>query len=81
MEDAGTLNSVRDVLLRQPDIKFACVDERLVFSFVVGRREGEAIEPAPVRRRAGPEFPPGTWAALGERILGRSAEPACLLPC
>ena len=29
----------------------------------------------------GPEFPPGMWAALGERILGRSAEPACLLPC
>ena len=56
-------------------------DERLVFSFVVGRREGEAIEPAPVRRRPGPDFPPGTWAALGERILGRSAEPACLLPC
>ena len=25
MEDAGTLNSVRDVLLRQPDIEFACV--------------------------------------------------------
>ena len=56
-------------------------DERLVFSFVVGRREGEAIEPAPIRRRPGPEFPPGMWAALGERILGRSAEPACLLPC
>ena len=56
-------------------------DERLVFSFVVGRREGEAIEPAPVRRRPGPEFPPGMWAALGERILGRSSEPACLLPC
>ena len=56
-------------------------DEGLVFSFVVGRREGEAIEPAPVRRRPGPEFPPGMWAALGERILGRTAEPACLLPC
>ena len=25
MEDAGTLNSVREVLLRQPDIEFACV--------------------------------------------------------
>ena len=56
-------------------------DERLVFSFVVGRREGEAIEPAPVRQRPGPEIPAGMWAALGERILGRSAEPACLLPC
>ena len=25
MEDAGTLNAVRDVLLRQPDIELACV--------------------------------------------------------
>ena len=56
-------------------------EERLVFSFVVGRREREAIEPAPVRRRPGPDIPPGMWAALGERILGRSTEPACLLPC
>ena len=56
-------------------------EERLVFSFVVGRREGEAIEPAPVRQRPGPEIPAGMWAALGERIFGRSAEPACLLPC
>ena len=38
-------------------------DEGLVFSFVVGRREGDAIEPAPVRRRPGPEFPPGTDGA------------------
>ena len=57
------------------------LEERPVFSFVVGRREGEAIEPAPVRRRPDPEVPPGMWAALGERILGRSAQPACLLPC
>ena len=56
-------------------------EERFVFSFVVGRREGETIEAAPVRRRPGPDFPPGAWAALGERILGRAAEPACLLPC
>jgi len=57
------------------------LEERPVFSFVVGRREGEAIEPAPVRQRPGPEFPPEMWAALRERILGRSVEPACLLPC
>ena len=57
------------------------LEERLVFSFVVGRREGEAIEPAPVRRRPGPEVPPGMWASLGERILGRSAEPDCLVSC
>ena len=55
--------------------------ERPAFSFVVGRREGEAIEPVPVRRRPAPEVPPGLWAALGERILDRSAQPACLLPC
>ncbi len=57
------------------------LEERFVFSFVVGRREGGGIEPAPVRRLPGPDLPPGTWAALGERILGRSAHPACLLPC
>ena len=56
-------------------------EERFVFSFVVGRREGGAIEPVSVRRLPGLDFPPGSWAALGERILGRSAEPACLLPC
>ena len=56
-------------------------EERFVFSFVVGRREGDVIDPAPVRRLPGPAFPPGMWAALGDRILARSAEPACLLPC
>ena len=34
MEDAGTLNSVRDVLLRQPDIEFACI----FGSFAEGRQ-------------------------------------------
>ena len=57
------------------------LEERPVFSFVVGRRAGDAIESVPVRRRPDPEVPPGMWAALGERILGRSAQPACLLPC
>jgi len=57
------------------------LEERLVFSFVVGRREGEVIEPAPVRRLRGPEVPPGMWAALGERILGRSAQAACIVSC
>ena len=32
-------------------------EERFVFTFVVGRREGETIEPAPVRRHPGPELP------------------------
>jgi len=52
-----------------------------VFSFVVGRRVGETIEPVPVRQRPGPEIPPGMWAALRERILDRSAEPACIVSC
>ena len=34
MEDAGTLNSVRDVLLRQPDIELACI----FGSFAEGRQ-------------------------------------------
>ena len=57
------------------------LEEWLAFSFVVGRREGDVIEPTPVRQRPGPEFPPGMWAALGERILGRSAAPACIVSC
>ena len=57
------------------------LEERPVFSFVVGRREGAAIEPVPVRQRPGPEIPPGMWTALGERILDRSVQPACILPC
>ena len=42
-------------------------EERLVFSFVVGRREGEAIEPAPIRRRPDADFTPGTWAQRDSR--------------
>ena len=57
------------------------LEERFVFSFVVGRRTGEAIVPVPVRQRPGPEPPRELWPALGARILGRSAEPACLLAC
>ena len=57
-------------------------DERLVFSFVVGRREGEAIEPAPVRRRPGPEFPPrnvGCPRGADPRSLLRAGLPPALL--
>ena len=57
------------------------LEERPVFSFVVGRRAEAAIEPVPVRQRPGPEVPPGMWSALAERILDHSAEPACILPC
>ena len=57
------------------------LEERLAFSFVVGRRDGQSIEPAPVRRGPELEFPPGMWTSLWERILGRSAEPACIVSC
>ncbi len=57
------------------------LEERPVFSFVVGRRTGDAIEPLPARQLPGPEAPPGMWTSLGERILDRSVHPACILPC
>ena len=55
--------------------------EQLAYSFVVGRREGEAIVPVPVHQRVGPAFPPDSGTYLWDRILGRSPDPACLLPC
>ena len=42
-------------------------EERLVFSFVVARREGEAIEPAPICRRPDADFTPVTWAKRDSR--------------
>ena len=57
------------------------LEERFVFSFVVGRREGGKIAPIPVRRRPALEVPPNTWLALWDRILGRSPHPACLFSC
>ena len=57
------------------------LEERFVFSFVVGRRAGDALESVPAYRRPDLVVPPGIWAALWERILGRSPHPACLLPC
>ena len=57
------------------------LEERFVFSFVVGRRAGDGVESVPAYRRPDLVVPPGMWAALRERILGRSPHPACLLPC
>ena len=57
------------------------LEERFVFSFVVGRREGLAIDPATVGRRSSPDYPSGTWGRLWGRILGRSPHPACILGC
>ena len=57
------------------------LEERFVFNFVVGRREGPSVEPAPVRAAPSPGYPPDTWEQLWERILGRSSHPACILGC
>ena len=57
------------------------LEERYVFSFVVGRRDGAAIVPEPVRRHPSLGYPAGTIERLWERILGRSSHPACILGC
>ena len=57
------------------------MEESYAFSFVVGRRAGDTVEPVPVHRTPDPDFPGGVIAALGERILGRSPQPACLFRC
>ena len=57
------------------------LEERFVFSFVVGRRDGAAIVPEPVGRRPSPGYPPGTFGRLWDRILGNSSHPACILGC
>ena len=57
------------------------LEERFVFNFVVGRREGRAVEPAPVRAAPSLDYPPGAGGQLWDRILGRSSHPACILGC
>ena len=57
------------------------LEERFVFTFVVGRRAGEGIEPAPLRAVPSPGNPPGWTGQLWDRILGRSSHPACILGC
>ena len=57
------------------------MEERYAFSFVVGRREGQAVEPAPVRQETPLDYPPGAGGQLWDRILGRSSHPACILGC
>ena len=46
MEDAGTLSSVRDVLLRQPDIELACI----FGSFAEGRQTPASDIDVAIRR-------------------------------
>ena len=55
--------------------------DQLAYSFVVGRREGGAIVPVPVRARPGMALPAGAGAYFWDRILGRAPDPACLVPC
>ena len=57
------------------------LEERFVFSFVVGRRTGQGIEPAPLRAVSSPGNPPGWAGQLWDRMLGRSSHPACILGC
>ena len=57
------------------------LEERFAFSFVVGRRAGQAVEPVPVREGPDLGLPAGFGGRLWERILGRSAHPACILDC
>ena len=57
------------------------LEERYVFSFVVGRREGQAVEPAPLRQEPEFDYPPGWREQLWERIVGRSSHPGCILGC
>ena len=57
------------------------LEERFVFSFVVGRRAGQGIEPAPLRAVPSPGNPPGWAGQIRDRMLGRSSHPACILGC
>ena len=57
------------------------LEERYAFSFVVGRREGQAVAPVPVRQEPDAEYPSGWGEQLWDRILGRSSNPACILGC
>ncbi len=57
------------------------LEERFTFSFVVGRREGPVIGPAPVRRLPPPGLPSGAAGRLWDRILGLSPHPACITSC
>ena len=57
------------------------LEGRFTFSFVVGRREGREILPAPVRALPSPGYPPGSVGRLWDRIRGRSSHPACIASC
>ena len=57
------------------------LEEQYAFSFVVGRRDGGAVEPARVRQEPDSDYPPGWGGQLWDRILGRSSHPACILGC
>ena len=57
------------------------LEERFVFAFVVGRRTGQGIEPAPLRAVPSPGNPPGWTGQLWDRMLARSSHPACILGC
>ena len=73
MEDAGTLNSVRDVLLRQPDIELACI----FGSFAEGRQTPASdIDVATAAREP---IDPQRRLALTEALASAAGRPADLV--
>ena len=73
MEDAGTLDAVRDVLLRQPDIEFACV----FGSFAEGRQtRASDIDVAVAAREP---IDPQRRLALNDAITNAARRPVDLV--
>lgn len=73
MEDAGTLSSVRGVLLRQPDVEFACV----FGSFARGRQTPASDVDVAVAARAPLE--PRRRLALNDEIASAVRRPVDLV--
>ena len=73
MEDAGTLSSVRDVLLRQPDIEFASV----FGSFAEGRQTATSDIDVAVAARE--PLGPHRRLALNDAIANASGRPVDLI--
>ena len=73
MDDAGTLNAVRDVLLRQPDIELACV----FGSFAQGRQTPASDIDVAVASRE--PIDPQRRPALNDAIASAAGRPVDLV--